>query len=199
MTISERERFNALVYTSIIGKADAIVVLCGEDAAARLTTGIGLMQSHAAPCIVLSGGKHLAPRWLGAAHLASEVLAMGAAPDRVIVEGASMNTREQAVNVLEIAAVNHWRRILLVASAYHLPRAFLTFLKAAMDREHEEVLQILPIASGVPAWFEKPPGTSHTRLSLLESELRKIDRYTQEGHCASYAAGVHYFRFLSGH
>ena len=105
-----RDALLAMVYTAMPLTSDAIVVLCGEDATARLATGVEWLRQGAAPRIVLSGGLHTPPRVLSAESLAPDLLAMGVSPDRVIVETASTNTREQAIHVMAMAQENQWLR-----------------------------------------------------------------------------------------
>ncbi|MGC8743600.1 MAG: YdcF family protein [Verrucomicrobiia bacterium] len=47
--------------------------------------------------------------------------------------GATENTYEEALRVAALAKTNEWKQIILVTSAYHLPRAAATFKKATGD------------------------------------------------------------------
>jgi len=192
----DRDLLCAMVWTAPLYKCDAIVVLCGEDAAPRLATAIGLMQSGAAPRIVLSGGRHERPRWIGAESLVPELLGLGVAPDAIIVEHGSQNTKQQAVNVLEMARTNGWGSLLIVASAYHLPRAFLTFVAEA--RRHDHTIRMLPVGCGDVSWFGHPAGMGDNRADLLESELRKIHEHQLTGDVAAYHAGIAFLRTQEG-
>ncbi|MBI5412968.1 YdcF family protein [Candidatus Peregrinibacteria bacterium] len=49
----------------------------------------------------------------------------------IIIEDESMNTKDQAVDVLKIDTGNGMSKLLLVGSSFYQPRAFLTFLKEA--------------------------------------------------------------------
>jgi len=186
----------AMVFTAMPLTSDAIVVLCGEDATARLATGVEWLRQGAAPRIVLSGGLHTPPRVISAESLAPELLSMGVSPDRVIVETASTNTREQAVNVLAMAKENGWHRLMIVASPYHLPRAFLTFLAAVPRLRGVPQVQIVPIAAAVPQWFAPPPGGLEKRSDLYAQELKKIEQHQFTGDCATYVAGIRYLSTL---
>ena len=186
----------ALVYTAMPLNSDAVVVLCGEDAEARLATGVEWLRQGAAPRIVLSGGRHEPPCILSAESLAPELLSQGVSPDRVIVETQSTNTREQATNVLAMAAANGWKRLIILASPYHLPRAFLTFLAAVTRKRGVPQVQLVPIAAAVPRWFEAPPGGASNRADLYTQELMKIAQHQATGDCATYAHGVRYFATL---
>lgn len=179
-----RSTFLALLYAQPLRRADVIVVLCGEDAMARAEVALQLFKQGAAPTILCSGGKHDGKRWLGAAHVAGWLMGQGVAPDRMLTEQVSQNTHEQAEEFCTLADANGWKSALLVASAYHLPRAFLTFafLFGA---------PITPVAA-TPPWCSSPPGCDQTRFALLATEFEKIETYGAREHVASYQAGIAY-------
>jgi uncharacterized SAM-binding protein YcdF (DUF218 family) len=58
-----------------------------------------------------------------AERLASELRAWGIAPERIVVEDASRNTRESAVQSARVVTARGWKTLLLVTSAAHLQRA----------------------------------------------------------------------------
>lgn len=183
--------FLAQLYTQRPQQADAIIVLCGEDGQLRAEAGLALFKLRTAPTLVLSGGRHEPPAILGADHLARYVLGEGVAPNALVVEGQSQNTREQAacVGTLEAGA----KSLLLVASAYHLPRAFLTFLSASLQGDP----RLIPVAANAP-WHEPPPGLDRTRADLWHVELTKITEYQQRGDCASWEDGLAYLKAWEG-
>ena len=47
----------------------------------------------------------------------------GIAPERLVLEGRSRNTRENALEAAQVVARERWGSLLLVTSAAHLPRA----------------------------------------------------------------------------
>lgn len=191
--MTPRESFLMHLLTGPLLKADAIVVLCGEDAAERASVGLQLFKQGAADRLVLSGGRHEPPAILGAEHVAGHLLGMGLSPAVLTVEHGSQNTHEQAVNVCDLAVTNGWRRLLLVASGYHLPRAFLTFVAAAPDDLH-----LIPIPASQSPWHQCPPGLDRTRAELFCVEGVKITEYQALGHCASYEAGLDYLKQWEG-
>lgn len=58
---------------------------------------------------------------------------LGIPRDAIVVESASRNTRENAVNTLPILAQQGWTRAILVTSAAHMPRALATFAAVGID------------------------------------------------------------------
>lgn len=176
-------------------RADAIVVLCGEDADGRMAVALQLLKSAAAPRIVLSGGLDDPPRLQGASRVRAALIDAGVHPDRLIVEPDALHTRDQAVNVVRLAMTEGWTRLLLVASPYHQYRAFLTFLKVLQEMDAEERIRLVP-APATLSWWGCPPGTDATRLDLLASEVEKITRYAE--HVASFSDGLAYLKRWEG-
>src|SRR5688500_9662290 len=117
--MTEREQFSAVVSSGPLLRADATVVLAGDDAIPRINTAAGLMAQNGAPLVLVSGGLDDPPHIHGAHRLAGALMALGVAPGCIMTEETSTNTYEQAQNVIGIAVEKGWRRLLLVASSYH--------------------------------------------------------------------------------
>ncbi len=96
---------------------------------------LALRYPHAA--IVLSGGDaSLVGVTEGDALVAPRLLSgLGVDPDRILVEGRSRNTSENAQFTAQIPAVRAGGRWLLVTSAFHMPRAVGAFRKAGLSVE----------------------------------------------------------------
>ena len=196
--ITAREQFCAVVSSGPLLRADAIVVLAGQDGEARLATAGGLLEGGGAPVVVLSGGINHPPRELSAEALAPLLLGRGVAPSKVIMERQSQNTHEQAVNVLALARENEWKRLLLVASPYHCYRAMLTFIASLIGGGLHEQIQLVNVPCADVPWFGEPDGIHVTRLALLAEEFDKIERYRSDGDVASYEDGLAYLKFWEG-
>ena len=190
--VSAREQFLAAVYTGPLLKADAIVVLSGEDAEQRAVAALEMFRQGAAPVIVCSGRRDSAPRWIGAERLAGLLMAKSVPPKVLIVEHGSQNTHEQARNVIEMAEANDWHRLCIVASAYHLPRAMLTFIKAIGTRP----IHVVAVPASQLTWWGSPPGMDVTRLELFNIEMAKVKEYGE--HCATFAEGLAYIERFEG-
>jgi uncharacterized SAM-binding protein YcdF (DUF218 family) len=192
--LSDRERFLASFPVQPRRDGHAIVVLCGEDVEPRLEAAWALFQLGAAPQIVLSGGRHEPPRIIGAEVCEGRMLGLGVAPDRIVREAESRNTHEQAEHIMTLAAARQWSRLLLVASAYHAARAYLTFLRALQVRGATETVRLIPVPVASP-WGESPIAVEQDRWTLLDHETAKIEAYAARGHVASYADGLAYLRW----
>lgn len=123
---------------------DAAIVLSGEvDASAsrasgrveltaaadRIVAGFELIRQGRARVVLLSGGTVFPqPGEPSEAELmAGELRAWGVPADRIAVEGASRNTRENAVESARVVAARGWRTLVLVTSAAHMSRALGCF------------------------------------------------------------------------
>lgn len=119
-------------------QADAIVVLGGgsyntgilkEDSMKRLLTALIIHKKTGLP-IILSGGAENFP---DAEIMKSLLLQLGVDKRDIITEVRSRDTEENALYVQKICQQKNYNRVLLVTSAYHLPRAVYSFKKMGMD------------------------------------------------------------------
>jgi uncharacterized SAM-binding protein YcdF (DUF218 family) len=132
--------------------ADAIVVLGGatvgitpprrypevNDAGDRLITAVRLYRSGKAPKMILSGG---CIQWNPSSPaLASEAEDMqvllelfGIRSQDLLLDSYSLNTYQNAINTQRILRKEHLKTILLVTSAFHMPRALAIFQQLNID------------------------------------------------------------------
>ncbi len=184
---------DALTFTTMLSslplvRADAIVILTG-DGLTRVDTALELLARGAAPTVLVSGGVDDPPYAIDAQTVRRHLIERGVNPAILKEpEMASTNTRASAVNVCAIATLYGWRSILLVTSAYHMPRAVLTFV--AVMREQPTPLHLVPVAVSQPWW------DAADRAALLAGEFDKIAAYQATGDVASYADGIAYLRML---
>jgi len=136
-----------------VAPAQAIVVLggslkmpSGEHSASglgetsdRLLVAFRLYRAGKAPLVVCSGGNNpllggftARPEGEGMCGLLEE---WGVPKDALVVEGASINTRENAVESRSLLAERGIVRIVLVTSAVHMPRAAAAFEKVGFEVE----------------------------------------------------------------
>jgi uncharacterized SAM-binding protein YcdF (DUF218 family) len=121
---------------SAIEKADAIVLLGGalrgdsqvgtlpdlNQYADRLVYAVALYKAGKADYILLSGGS--SPGSRSEADLMQDILAiMGVPTEHLILEEQSKNTHDNAVNSARLLQDRGLHRVLLVTSAFHMPRA----------------------------------------------------------------------------
>lgn len=189
--MTEREKFICLVDNDRPRVSNAIVLLEG-DGLNRAERTAQLFNQGMAKWVVFSGG--IEDPGYGSyrfERVLPTLKKLGIPEDNIIPEEKSLNTHDQANEVIRIMIANRWNRIILVASHYHQYRAYLTFLAVAQN------LKVKPIIYNAPAkdlpWFEVTDWG--TRLDLLEKEFKKIEIYRAKGHVASYGQAIGYQRW----
>ena len=135
--------------SSQVPKAEAIVVLGGGTKSAtwpRPTVDLGeagdriiyaaqLYFQKKAPIIILSAGRI---DWRGSgspesADMATILTSIGVPSEVIIQEPDSLNTYQNAVNVRKILAERQIKKVLLITSAMHTPRALKIFQRQGID------------------------------------------------------------------
>ncbi len=130
-------------------KAEAIVILGGgiapatyprsmpevSEAGDRVLYGAKLYRDGKAPLVIASGGRI---EWLGGGSPEAEDMAtllemMGVPQSAIIEEPDSLNTYENGVNVQKILKQQGIKEVLLVTSAFHMPRSRRIFEKLGVN------------------------------------------------------------------
>ncbi len=150
------ERATALA-PQAIPNADAVVVLGGglwpsipprksvevKEGGDRLLTGMRLMRQRKAGTLVTSGAQisFTAADPAPAEAFSAKVLAeeLGVPSQRILPNPLSKTTAEEARDIGQLAQERGWRTVLLVTSAFHLPRSIATF-------EKRSGLEVIPVA-----------------------------------------------------
>jgi uncharacterized SAM-binding protein YcdF (DUF218 family) len=108
---------------------DAVIVLGGDvEGGPRFRGGADAIRSGRARRLLYSG--LLRPG--EPERLRASLRALGVPDDRIVIEGRSRNTRENAVESSRVVAERGWRSVLLVTSAAHVDRALGCFHKLGM-------------------------------------------------------------------
>jgi uncharacterized SAM-binding protein YcdF (DUF218 family) len=170
---------------------DAVVVLSGmvdgaateehhqpayNDSIERLLASFQLLREGRAKNVLLSGGNSTLD---GSGPKEADVLAQqlrdwGIDPGRIVVERESRNTRENATLSTRIIAEKGWSRILLVTSAFHMPRALGCFEQAGV---HPDVLPVdFRSGAGGVGWFPRTGSLGVSTGALRELAGRAVYR-----------------------
>jgi uncharacterized SAM-binding protein YcdF (DUF218 family) len=181
------EKFICTTSNDFLRKSDVIIILEG-DGFARISEGARLFKEEFAPLVLISGGVNNPPHSYTASEMLPKLIEAGVPRSSTMLEEKSLNTRDQAVNVMELARGLRWKRIIIVASHYHQYRAYLTFLKAM--REYNLELEIINSPVRNLPWFSKDD--PERRIDLLEKEFERIDKYKHMGHLASFEEALEY-------
>ncbi len=147
--ISSLERQYPPVAISELPQADAIVVLGGGidiplpprqhidlgGSADRYLHAVRLFKAKIAPLIVLSGGNVFPqPGFDGEAAYAAQLLRDWNIPaESILVESQSRNTYQNAVATKKLLEKHKLKKVLLVTSATHMPRALAVFKRQGID------------------------------------------------------------------
>ncbi len=185
LLLGSLERRYPTLRTAEAEKADAIVVLSGmvtpstrpvdrpqfNDAVERILAGKDLLRAGKAPVLLISGGSGLLSN-IGRPEsivLKEWLISEGIPENRIIAESESRNTGENAVESARIAKEKGIRKIILVTSAFHMPRSVLCFEKQGFE------VQPFPVARylvdefpGMEAFFPAPAGMTLSTIALKE-------------------------------
>lgn len=186
--LSDKEIFISLVDNDIIHISDAIILLEG-DGMNRCQHAVDLFKQKYADIVVFSGG---ITNYKYGSYPFDKVkpylLEAGIHEEELIHEDKSLNTHEQAVEIMRLCRKCNWHRLILVASHYHQYRAYLTFLKVIQGANNDIVIYNSPAKN--LEWFTDNEWGK--RIDCLEDEFRKIVEYAKLGHLASYREAIAY-------
>lgn len=177
--------------------ADAIVVLSTgriiapgragisewEDAD-RFFGGVELFQVGKAPLLVFTGARPIGPRGapLEGETLTAYARAFGVPPDRIVTTGAVTNTEDEARAVAALLRARRTgrTRVLLVTSAYHMPRAQRLLRRAglAIDPFPVDFQRAAGGRLGVMDFLPSAAGLQKTHAMLYELYGRLFYRVT---------------------
>lgn len=166
-------------------KADAVVVLGGimnpsvhdtfglslTSAADRLVTGVELLRQKKVNALIMGGG---ATRGASeGSRIEQFVKTWNVAQGEIIGLEACMNTREEAARVRSVLDQRKWTNVVLVTSAFHMPRAMATFEKAGISvRPLACDFEALPVMEGEVPAFRLVPIIDHIKnLTLYMHEV----------------------------
>jgi len=186
--LTNREKVIALVNSDIVRKSDAIILLEG-DGLNRFQHAFNLYKTRLADKIVFSG--NIVNYEYGSypfSDIKPLLLNQGIDESALIYENRSLNTYEQAVEIIKIVAYNNWKRIILVASPEHQCRAYLTFLRQVIDSACG--LIIYNSSAHNLKWFENSDWGK--RFDRLDVEFERIENYSELGHLATFEEAIEY-------
>lgn len=186
-------KLQELIESEPLREFDVVVWLQGD----RFDRGkkvVELFLNGYSGSIVLTGnniltgkGARLGEENVSLTEMKSWLEKKGIENDCVVIDDKSMNTSDQALNVISLALKNNWRSIALVGSPYHQMRAFLTFIKKANQLGWTGDIYNQPAAIDK---FDIPGGRNKTSDEIFYEELDKMDRYKAD--VATIGEGLNY-------
>lgn len=152
--------------TAALPQADAVVVLGGGSRytwldrpnvrpeslqSSRLAAGARAWQAGRAPYIVLSGGGEGGDS--EAQMMAAAIAKLGVPSSALLLEERSRNTRDNARYTAQLAERFRMRRVLLVTSSLHMPRAIEQFRQAGIDAVAVSVPELARRSNWCERWL----------------------------------------------
>ena len=186
--ITDRERILAIVDSDCFSKSDAAVLLEG-DGFFRIQKAVDLYNQGLVSKIVFSG--NIVNKDYGSypfEEIKPHLLRGGVAEKDLIHENKSLNTRQQAVEVVKMSVERGWKKLALIASNDHQYRAYLTFLREVLDTKSGLILYNTPVRN--LNWFVDSGWG--TRLERLNAEFARIEKYSEMGHLAQAPEVIEY-------
>jgi uncharacterized SAM-binding protein YcdF (DUF218 family) len=187
----------ATLTPAAISSADAVLVLGGglkpalaprrgvevSEGGDRLLTGLRLLREKRAPLLITSGGSisftagdPAPPEAISARELAVE---LGLPASRILINPGSRTTAEEARDIGALARQRGWTRILLVTSAFHMPRSLATF-------RQRSGLMVIPVACDYQlpsrAAYGRPTAGSVVKGLLPDAEALHLSSVALKEH-----------------
>lgn len=107
--------------------ADAVVAVSGGDTSARAGEAIRLFQNGWGKVLVFSGAASDPNSPSNASVMRTQALEAGIPADKILIDGTSETTQQNAANTHSIFTSHGIHSVILVTSAYHQRRAYLEF------------------------------------------------------------------------
>jgi uncharacterized SAM-binding protein YcdF (DUF218 family) len=184
--VARLERSHAYVAPEDAPSADAIVVLGGAlgparpprgtpdlgDGADRVLHAARLHRAGKAPLVVAAGGS--APGQSTRAEgddIADLLVEWGVPRESILVEGGSLDTYGNATEAKRLLDERGVRRVLLVTSALHMPRALAAFRRAGLEAvpAPTDFLAIDGASSSVLDWLPNAEALVRTTVVVHEA------------------------------
>lgn len=186
--ITDREIIMAIVDNDCLKPSDAIILLEG-DGFHRFQKAVDLYKKGLGKKIVFSGA--IVQKEYGSypfEEVRPFILKAGVPEEDLIHEDKSLQTQQQAVEVVKMAMEKGWKRLALVASHEHQYRAYLTFLRQVLDSKSGIILYNAPVRN--LDWFVDSGWGM--RFDRLKAEIERIEKYSAFGHLANAQEVVEY-------
>lgn len=186
--MTNKEKVIVLISNDFVRPSDAIILLEG-DGYNRIPKAVSLYKHGFAKRIVFSGG--ITDYSYGSypfEDVLPYILNEGVPKSDLIHESKSLNTREQAIEVIKLAIQKKWEKIILVASSEHQYRAYLTFLRVIIDSGKNIVVYNAPERN--LTWFTDDPWGK--RIERLDAEFQRIEHYYKLKHLATFEEVIEY-------
>jgi uncharacterized SAM-binding protein YcdF (DUF218 family) len=197
LLLARLERTHGSANIASAPAVDAVVVLGGfinsssrdafemsfTPAADRIVTGLEILRQNKARGLIIGGGGIGRGARFGSEgeRVAQFVKTWRVASGEVIGLPPCSNTHDEAMNTLALLPEHHWTNLILVTSAYHMPRALATFEKAG--------LKVRPVACDFEALSALEKDGSGFRVVPVIEHVQNLTLYLHE------VIGWYYYAF----
>lgn len=178
-------------------KSDVVIWLQG-DRYDRGNKVLELYKLKLAKLIIISGndiliGPNVRPGEdnISLLDMKNYLLGSGVKGTDILIDDGAFNTKDQALHIIKSAKQKGWKKIILVSSAYHQPRAFLSFVKAAKLCDYKGKIMNQSVYANND---ELASGRAIRDSDLMKEESKKIKDYQLRGDIASYEEGFDYLK-----
>ncbi|HTY13512.1 MAG TPA: YdcF family protein [Candidatus Omnitrophota bacterium] len=166
----------ALVVQDKLEKADAILVLAGDNNGERVAQAVQLYRGKWAPRLLMSGGP-AAWRLTYAENMREEAKFLGVPDKDIFLQDKSESTHDDAMYSLPILKKLGARTIILVTSPYHTRRASMVLRK--MYRR--DGIRIIPYPVQNSKWSTRDWWKSHESTQVVVWEMLATIEYLFKG------------------
>lgn len=163
--------------------ADVIIFLQG-DRFDRIAKVQSLFNNSFADSILITGnnvligrGKRREENDVHLLKLKKRLINKGVPETVISIDERSMNTLDQAINTIKKAKEQKWLKMLVVASPFHVLRAYLTFVRQAIEQGWKGNI-VMQCAD--KAWEMPPGGREKPAIEILKIEMEKIKKYASD-------------------
>ena len=174
---------NILSIPPVHDETEALAVFCGMGETWRLDHVLSVWDRNRRkqPCIVAGvNPREKSYRPLSEHLREHDVLG----DDNLTLREPFGNARDQAVWLAEVARKRALSSIALFVPAYHLPRAYLTVLRAFKDLGLWKHVLLIPVPTCVPP-NRIVPEVGQSAQTLVAGEFERIVKYQEAGHVAT--------------
>ncbi|MDH3637367.1 MAG: YdcF family protein [Gammaproteobacteria bacterium] len=184
--LTRLERTHPPVAADAVPKSDAIVLLGGglglplpprfhadlNDSADRILYTARLFRAGVAPRVIVSGGNVFPQTGVHAeSHYTAQLLTEWGVPaDAILTETSSRTTYENAVRTKQLLMSNNLKRVVLVTSGFHMPRALAVFKSAGIQASPaiSDVIVVQYEQPNILRWVPSAAALDATTLALKE-------------------------------
>lgn len=140
----------------------------GTSSRERLHAALIAAQRWPESIVVFSGGPRPGQTIGSGSRMQEEAIALGLAPERIVLEGAARDTRGNALNCAALAAQRGWTRVALVTSPIHMARSRGALSRAGLDSQPEFPASVKTARFEWTDWFPDAGALQRTTAALHE-------------------------------